>query len=203
MADASSPADVRRRFPVDLDADPAFLDERMAALLRVLPTGHAERLAGFGFSFRRETDAFSAIAAGPTLGTALLLLEYSRVVPFLSYVALTLAAAFVAAALWLLGRFARNALARTEICSEGAALVLRSFLGRRATSTRRYDARDIVAVLVQQTDGQDARVLLGGPRHALIAEVFRTRPLDPERLAPWMAEMLALVARHASLALRP
>ena len=57
----------------------------------------------------------------------------------------------------------------------------------------------IVAVLVLQPEGEAARVVLGGPRHAVLGEVFRARHLDPVRLAPWMAEMIALAARRASL----
>ncbi len=200
MDAASAP---RHRFPVDLDADPAALDERIDRMLRVLPTGSADRADLFGFSFRREPDALSAIAVGPMLGTAILLAEYSRRLPFLSLVGPGLSTIFFGIALWLAWRFIRNALARVEILADGDELVVRSRLGQRTTETRRFDARQIVAVLVVQAEGEAPRVLLGGPRHAVVGEVFRTRHLDPERLAPWMAEMIALVARRASLALRP
>lgn len=195
--DAASP--IQQRFAVDLSADASDLDARLERLLLLLPTGSAGKLTPFGFWFRREPDAFSAIAAGPVLGTALLLAEYSRRVPFLSYVGLGLSALFLSLAGWLLWRFARNALARFEVEASGSDLVLRERLGRREVSVLRHDTAQIVSVLVMQGEGEAARVVLGGPRHAVVGEVFRARHLDPERLAPWMAEMIALAAQRASL----
>ena len=111
---------------------------------------------------------------------------------------------FFGLGVWLLWRVVRNALARTEFLAEGASLVLCSRLGRRALSTVRYDASQIVEVrVITDDETTTARVVLGGPRHAVLGEVFAVRPLDPDRLGPWMAEMVALVARRASLALRP
>lgn len=190
------------RFPVDMSVDEGAIDARVERLLDVLPTGSAARLSPFGFSFRREVDAFSAIAVGPMLGTGILVVEYSRKVAFLSYMGLILAAVFFSLALYLAGRFLKNHLARVEVVAEGPEIVRRSWLGRRLVEERRFDASQVVVVQVLQPPGEPQRVVLGGPRHALLGEVFRVRLLDPERLGPWMAEMVALVARRASLSLR-
>ncbi|MCS6899284.1 MAG: hypothetical protein RMJ98_06245 [Myxococcales bacterium] len=193
----------RHRFPVDLRDDPEALEAHLERHLRLLPTGSARRVFPFGIAFRREPDAFSAIAAGPMLGTALLLAEYTRRTPFFSRVGLTLSLLFLALSCWFLWRFFHNALARFEVLAEGHEVVLRSRVGRFVTETSRHDAEGITAVVVIQPEGETPRVMLGGPRHALVGEVFRARPLDPDRLAAWMAEGAALVARWASLAPRP
>ena len=203
MADASAFPRPRHRFAVDLRDDPEALDGRLSRLLRLLPTGTAARVEPFGFVFRREPDAFSAIAAGPMLGTAILLAEYTRRSPFLSRVGLVLSLGFLSAGLWLLWRFVRNAFTRFEVRAEGHEVVLRSLLGRFDAGTARHDSEQITAVVVVQAEGQTPRVMLGGPRHSLLGEVFRARHLDPERLAAWIAEGTALVACRASHAPRP
>jgi hypothetical protein len=193
----------RHRFPVDLRDDPGALESRLTQHLALLPTGTATRAEPFGLVFRREPDAFSAIAAGPMLGTALLLAEYTRKTPFLSRIGVALALGFLGLGLWFLWRFVRNALARFEVVAEGHEVVLRTSMGRFVVEEARHDAEGITAVVVLQPEGEAPRVMLGGPRHALLGEVFRVRALDPERLAPWMAEGTALVACRASLAPRP
>lgn len=200
----ATPSDppARHRFAVDLRSEPAELEARLDRLLSLQPTGQCDRTTPFGFSFRREPDAFSAIAAGPALGTALLLAEYSRHARYTSYVARSLSVVCFVTGVWLLWRVIRNALSRVEFVAEGDEVVHRTRLGRRATETRRYDASQIIEVRVVRDEGTTARVLLGGPRHSVLGEVFTVRTLDPERLGPWMAEMVALVARRASLAPR-
>ncbi|MCU0657106.1 MAG: hypothetical protein MUF64_18160 [Polyangiaceae bacterium] len=199
MAETTGGPRSSRRFPVDLRDTAEELDARLNRLLRMLPTGSAERSDSFGFVFRREPDAFSAIAAGPMLGTALLLAEYTRHSAFLSRVGLVLSLGFFGVGVWLLWRFARNAMARFEVIVQGHEVVWRTRLGRFEVESSRQDSEQIVAVLVVQQEGAPPRVMLGGPRHAQIAEVFRSRHLDPERLAAWIAEGTALVACRASL----
>lgn len=203
MANASTFPHPHHRFPVDLRDEPDELKARLERHIRMLPTGNAERTEPFGFVFHREPDAFSAIAAGPMLGTALLLAEYTRRSPFLSRVGLLLSLAFLSAGLWFLWRFVRNAMTRFEVLAEGHEVVIRTSLGRFFSRASRHDAEGITAVVVVQPEGEPNRVMLGGPRHTLVAEVFRVRRLDPDRLAPWMAESTALVARRASLVSRP
>ena len=55
--DAASPPAARHRFAVDVSEDAADLDAHLDRLLRMLPTGSADRLAPYGFWFRREPDA--------------------------------------------------------------------------------------------------------------------------------------------------
>jgi hypothetical protein len=66
------------------------------------------------------------------------------------------------------------------------------------------DSDSVVNVMVLgEEDKRRARVVLGGPRHELIAELYELRALDPDRLAPFLAEMVSLVARHASASSLP
>jgi len=200
MMDAGDRPRFRSRFPVDLRDDPGALDARLDRHLRMLPTGTADRIEPFGIVFRREPDAFSAIAAGPMIGTALLLAEYTRSSPFLSRVGVVLVVGFLGLGAWFLWRFIRNAVARFEILAEGHEVVVRSSVGRFVVASVRHDSEQITGVVVVEEEGDVPRVMLGGPRHALVGEVFRSRRLDPERLPAWMAEVTALVARRASLA---
>jgi hypothetical protein len=194
---------VRTRFPVDLSTDPGELDRQLEHLLLFLPSGLVTRLEPFGFSFRREPDAFAVIAIGTSLGMGILLAEFSSQVRYFSYVGVSLSVFFFLAAVALSWRVLRNRLHRLEFAADGATLVRREMLGSRQVRAERFEAEQIIEVLVLVPEGEEPRVVLGGPRHATLGEIFRPRALDPERLAPWMAEMIALVARRASLTTTP
>lgn len=194
-----TPLPTRTRFTVDLSTDPGELDRQLEHLLLFLPSGAVTRLAPFGFSFRREPDAFAVIAIGTTLGMSILTAEFSLNVPYFSHVGVTLSALFFLTSLALCWRVVRNRLHRLEFAADGTALLLREMLGQRLVRSQRFEAEQIVEVLVLVKEGEEPQVVLGGPRHTILGEIFRPRTLDPERLAPWMAEMVALVARRASV----
>lgn len=199
MAATERKAPARERFAVDASSDPARLEQRLAELVALVPSGHAERLAGFGFVLKREPDAFAGIGTGTTLGMGLMLAELSsrmvRVAPLLQVVA----ASCFALAGFLFSRFLHSALGGLEVEASGALVLVRRRFGSRVLSERAYHADDIVAVQVLRDGGGPGRVELCGPRHARIAVIFETRQLDPEAFATWLGESLSLVARRASL----
>ena len=197
MSDAPAET-VKHRFPVDMTGDEVELERRMATLLRVLPSGSAWRSGAFGFTFRREPDVFAAISTGASLGMAILLAESTWRARYVSYVVASLSALFFVTAAVQITRFASNALRRVEVSAAGGEIIQSITSAWRVKQAMRVHADKVVAVLVVQDEGRPARVVLGGPRHAVLAEVYRTRMLDPDRMAPWMAEMVALVARRAS-----
>lgn len=189
---------VKARFAVDVNWDEVELERRLRGTLAFLPTGSAKRCEPFGFSFRREPDAFAAIAMGMTFGMAVLLIEFSMRVRYFSYVAVTLSVVFFILSAALLVRVSLNALLDIEVVADRDELLVRKRLARRVVHTRRVHADRIVSVVVLSQDGPP-KVMLGGPRHELLGLIYATRPLDPDVFAPWMAEMVALVARRASL----
>jgi hypothetical protein len=190
---------VAARFAVDVNWDAPELQRRLEHALLFLPSGSVVTAPPFGFSFRREPDAFAAIATGMAFGMGIMLAEFSWRIPYFSYVGVVLSATFFATSAYLLGRFLRNALQSVEVVAERDEVVLRVCLARRPWRTVRVHADRIVNVVVLHGNGPP-RVVLGGPRHQLLDEIYATRSLDPDTLAVWMAEAVSLVARHASLA---
>lgn len=192
-----TPSSVVARFPVGLEPGAAS-GEQLDALLARRPSGTVTRVGAFGFAYGREPDVFAAVATGAALGTGILLTEFTVYAPHFTIVGRVLAVLAFLTALLLFARFLRNAWTRVEIDAKDGALVQRTTLLGRTRAEARVDAEAIVAVLVLAAEGQPRRVVLAGPRHEQLGDVYRLRALDPESLAPWLAELTALVAARAS-----
>lgn len=192
-------ADVRHRIAVDVERDATGLDAELARLCAKKPSGRAELTQPFGFSFRREPLVLHFVATGFALGMALLLTELSIRVHRISPVTGALAGFSLLAAFVSMGTFVWSFWRRDEVRVEGDRVVCRSLVGSRVRNATAIEADRIVAVLVVGAEGARPRVVLAGPRHAILAEVFAMRALDPESLAPWLAEMVAVVARRATV----
>lgn len=188
-----------QHFPVDLRDNADTLMAQLQRQLTKIPSGKVEKIEPFGFAFHREPDLLSIIAAGPMLGMALRMAEYSRVSAFSSRVGIAFTVSFAIVGLWLLWRFTSNAVTRFEVLAEGQSVVLRRSFGRFFSKEIRYDSEKITTVDIVRTDGDTPRVLLGGPRHTTVGEVFCGRYLDPDTLTLWMAESTAIIARRASI----
>ncbi|MCU0681520.1 MAG: hypothetical protein MUF34_04545 [Polyangiaceae bacterium] len=192
------PVVVLHRAAVEVERDPERLDGELDRLSRNQPSGYVARAAPFGFVFRPEPEMFYFVAIGSSLGMGIMLAEFAHRLPpvaALLWVGAGLFWAFCAAAI---GLFVRGLLARTEIVAEGGALEVRTRLGRHLLRRHRYPADQVVAVLVVRPEGGPERVLLAGPRHRVLAELYRAKVLDPATFPRWYAEMIALVARRAS-----
>ncbi len=166
------------------------------------PSGSAARVSPLGLAFSREPDVFAAVGAGATLGLGILLSELcvrrpaALRAPELGLVAVVVAGlSFVVAGL-LIARLGLNSLSAFVASSEGGEVVCATRALGRDRRRRRFDARRIVSVDVVRRD-ERLEVVLRGPRHEVIARVFRLRALDPDALAAWLAEGVALVARDA------
>jgi hypothetical protein len=194
----TDPRAVRHRFAVDIERDEEALRTRLSKLSPLRPSGSVRLVAPFGFAYRREPDVFAAVATGASLGMGLLLSEISARAPAFTYVGRTLSVVFLLAGAALLSRFVANALGTFEVTAQGSDLVERSTLAGRTLRLRRFAASTIVSVLVVARDGDNLGVVLGGPRHEVLAELYRLKTLDPDALAAWLAEMIAVVARRAS-----
>ncbi|HEU4404001.1 MAG TPA: hypothetical protein VFS43_01710 [Polyangiaceae bacterium] len=189
---------VVHRAPVEVERDPAKLESELDELSQRQPAGYVVRAAPFGFVFRPEPEMFYFVAIGSSLGMGIMLAEFAHRLPPISAALWALALAFWALCAAVLGLFVRSVLTRTEIVAEGGVIEVRNRLGRRVTRRRRYPANEVVAVLVVRPENGPERVLLAGPRHRVLAELYRAKVLDPASFPRWYADMVALVARHAS-----
>ena len=187
------------RFPVDVVRDAEPLDAELARLERHRPSGASSLVSPFGFSYRREPDVFAAVGIGAAFGMGILLIEFSLTVAYYSVVARVIAGASFVTAAWLIARFVRNFGARTVISADGDELVVRHTVFGRELGVRRFSAGTVIDVRVVKDQGA-SRVVLGGPRHEVLGEVYRLRALDPETLAEWFARMTVVVARRAGVA---
>lgn len=195
---SAAPVVVLHRAAVEVERDPERLDGELDRLARNQPSGYVARAAPFGFVFRPEPEMFYFVAIGSSLGMGIMLAEFAHRLPPVAALLWVGAGLFWALCVAALGLFVRGLLARTEIVAEGGALEVRTRLGRHLVRRRRYPADQVVAVLVVRPEGGPERVLLAGPRHRVIAELYRAKVLDPATFPRWYAEMIALVARHAS-----
>lgn len=189
---------VVHRAAVEVERDPGRLDAALDELARHRPAGYVARAAPFGFVFRPEPEMFYFVAIGASLGMGIMLAEFAhrlRPIALPLWGGALLFWALCAAAVVL---FLRSLLARTEVVAEAGALEVRARLGPRVVRRRRYPADQVIAVLVVRPAGGAARVLLAGPRHHVLAELYRAKVLDPDAFPRWYAEMVALVARRAS-----
>lgn len=149
---------------------------------------------------------FAAVGAGPTLGMGLLLTELSlrrpaaMRTPGLALAALVIAALSYVAAGLLLARFSLNALSAFVVRAVDGRLVCATRVLGRDRAARSFSPDEIVSVdVVRAVDGR-LEVVVRGPRHEVKASIFKLRALDPEALAAWLAEGVALVARAAGAA---
>lgn len=184
------------RFPVDVTRDASSLDAEIARVALHRPSGASYALPPFGFAYRREPDVFAGVGIGAALGMCLLLIEFAWSVPYFTIVARVLAAVFFVLTLALAGRFLVNFGARLEVVAAPGELVIRRTLFGRTRKERRFPVAQIIEIRVAKGDGTP-RVVLAGPRHEVLGELYRLQLLDPEALAGWMAEMCAIVARRA------
>jgi hypothetical protein len=184
------------RFAVDVVRDGESLDAELERLERHRPSGASSRVRPFGFSYRREPDVFAAVGIGAALGMGILLVEFSLTVAYYSVVARVVSALSFLTAAWLVARFVRNFGARTIVAAESGELVVRDTVFGHERLARRFPASTVIDVRVVKDDGT-SRVVLGGPRHEILGEVYRLKTLDPETLAEWFARMTAIVARRA------
>lgn len=189
---------VVHRAPVEVERDPARLEGELDRLASSQPSGYVARAAPFGFVFRPEPEMFYFVAIGSSLGMGIMLAEFAHRLPPVALPLWVGAGLFWALCAAAIGLFVRGLLARTEIVAENGALEVRTRLGRRVLRRRRYPADQVVAVLVVRPEDGPERVLLAGPRHRVLAELYRAKVLDPAAFPRWYAEMVALVARHAS-----
>jgi hypothetical protein len=194
----SDEALVVHRASVDVERDPERLAVEFAELSQRQPTGYVTPALPFGFVFRPEPEMFYLVAIGSSLGMGIMLAEFAHRLPPLALPLWALAALFWALCASAIALFVRSLLARTEIVAEGGVLEVRRRLGRRVTRRYRYPADQIVAVLVVRPADGPERVLLAGPRHQVLAELYRAKLLDPASFPKWYAEMVAFVARHAT-----
>ena len=186
------------RFPVEIEREASAVEAELARVSVARPSGASYALRPFGFAYRREPDVFAAVGIGAALGMTLLLVEFAWTVVYFTVVARVLAAFFFFVAVSLATRFLANYGARIEITSLAGELVVKQTIFGRTRRERRYPTSQIVEVRVERGDG-NARVVLAGPRHEVLGELYRLRALDPEALASWMAEMCAIVARRGTL----
>jgi hypothetical protein len=189
---------VVHRASVEVERDPRRLESELDELAQRQPSGYVARAEPFGFVYRPEPEMFYFVAIGSSLGMGIMLAEFAHRLPPLAVALWGLALAFWALCASAITLFVRSLLTRTEIVAEGGALEVRHRLGRRVTRRRRYPADEVVAVLVVRPENGPERVLLAGPRHRVLAELYRAKVLDPASFPRWYAEMVALVARHAS-----
>ncbi len=197
MSDA--PLAIVHRAPVEVERDPERLEGALDELARRQPSGYVARAAPFGFVFRPEPEMFYFVAIGSSLGMGIMLAEFAQRLPPVSLAFWACAWLFWGLCAAALGLFVRSLLTCTEIVAEGDALEVRNRLGRRVTRRRRYPADEVVAVLVVRPPDGPERVVLAGPRHRVLAEIYRAKLLDPASFPRWYAEMIALVARRASV----
>ncbi len=190
-----------KKFPVDVEPAPAALREALDRVRQLRPCGSITLVAPFGFRFRRDPDAFAFVATGTLLGMSLMLLEFAARVPRIALAVLPLSGVFGLAAVISLLLFLSNQLLSFEIRAADATLVVERRLAGFVFSRRVTPVESIVGIWVLEDLGSP-RVVVAGPRHQLLGELFRARRLDPESLAPWIAEMVAFVARFASASLR-
>lgn len=167
------------------------------------PSGSVETAAPFGFAFRREPDVFAAVGTGPTLGMGILLTEMSlrrpaaMRTPGLALAAIVIATLSYAAAALLFSRFLLNALSAFVVRAVDGRLVCATRVLGRERSVRSFSPDEIVSVDVVRSEAGRLEVVVRGPRHEVLASIYRLRALDPEALAAWLAEGVALVARNA------
>jgi hypothetical protein len=192
------PVVVLHRAAVEVERYPERLDGELDRLSRNQPSGYVARAAPFGFVFRPEPEMFYFVAIGSSLGMGIMLAEFAHRLPPVAALLWVGAGLFWALCAAAIGLFVRGLLARTEIVAEGGALEVRTRLGRHLLRRHRYPADQVVAVLVVRPEGGPERVLLAGPRHRVLAELYRAKVLDPATFPRWYAEMIALVARRAS-----
>ena len=182
------------RFPVDVARAGEALDDELARVSGTRPSGASYKLAPFGFAYRREPDVFAAVGIGASLGMTILLVEFAWSVTYFTIVARVLAFSFFCVAASLATRFLVNYGTRVELTSAPGELVVKRTLFGRTLRERRFPTSQIIEIRVDRSDG--TRVVLAGPRHEILGEIYRLRTLDPEPLASWMAEMCAIVARR-------
>jgi len=186
---------------IGVDDTPAEFLQKLQQRAKQRPTGSvALSTEPFGFSYKADPHIFSFVAIGTSAGMAVLLLEFASHAPYVSYVALSLALLFVAIALFSTHRFLRSVCQRIELVALGSALEYRVWWGTRRSRTQRFSADEIVAVSVVPV-GRRFRVVLMGPRHRMLGEMYHGRLLDPDSAAPWFADMIGLVAQQACAAL--
>ena len=193
---------VNQRFAVDIERNPELLINRLEFLFQRKPAGHVERIHPFGFCFRRDPNAFLFIATGSTFGLSLMFAEFAMRLHHAAPVAVFFSVCSLFGCLFCLWRFLRGLLYRFDVFAQQDELILRERLGPWVQSQRAYSSAQLVGVWVI-TDDLGTRVVLKGPRHAELGEVVRIQSLDSNFFAPWFAELVALVARHASSSLLP
>ncbi len=194
---------LERRFPVEIERDAAALTAPLRAHGAAAPSGAVEPVEPWGFAFRREPDVFAAVGTGSTLGLGLLLTELTlrrpsaMRAPSLVLVAIVLAALGYLVAGLLASRFLLNALSSFVVRAvDGRVVCATRLLGRERPSSS-LRAEELVSVDVVRDDEGRLRVVARGPRHEVKATIYTLRALDPEALAAWLAEGVALVARAA------
>ena len=196
MSASVRPESIAHRVNVDVENDAAGLVLRLKSLATRAPSGGVDVVHPFGFAYRREPDVFAAIGIGTALGFGLLLLVYTIHAPTTIIGRAGSATSFLVALL-LVARFLRNHVARWEVVVDGDVVESRMRIGSRIKRTLRTPADEIVSVLVLRDDGVP-RIALGGPRHRIVAELFELNALDPETLGPYLADLVATVAKRAS-----
>jgi hypothetical protein len=190
--------EIVHRVTVDVDRDAEGLEAELVAHLEKRPSGYGARLLPFGFTFRREPAVFHFVATGTSLGTAIMLAEFSTRIRALAPFAVGFSAAFFCLALYTLSVFFRNLAARLEISADGEAVTIRQH-GLLRTEVHRLPAGQIVGVIVAVDEDGTRSVVIAGPRHSSLLDVHRAKLLDPDTLPVWLADGVGIVARRATI----
>jgi hypothetical protein len=190
---------VRRRINVDVEHDAESLGRQLHALRERKPSGSVVLLDPFGFAFAREPAIFHFVATGFSLGMGIMLVEFSGRIGRAAVILQSMAGVFFVLAVALMGYFLQQLFLRTEVMAQGDEVVHRVTLAGRTLRATRYRSDDVVAVVVHGDGEGPLRISLAGPRHAKLGEVYVTHALDPDSTALWIAELVAVVARRASV----
>lgn len=194
--------EVVHRVAVDVSRDAEGFDDALESHLARRPSGFCARLSPYGFSFRREPAVFHFVATGTSLGSAILLAEFSTRIPrAVTTLAMVLSAAFFVLALACLWYFLHNAAARLEIVADSDVVKIRR-RGLFGVDEQALDGGKIVAVLVVKDPDDRGSIVIAGPRHEALLELHRPRFLDPDSLPAWIADGIALVARRSTVRAR-
>jgi hypothetical protein len=186
------------RVNVDVEPNPEHLSDVLEQLALRKPVGRVTILKPFGFAFRGEPEILIFVGTGFSLGMVMLLMEVALRAPMVSHVAQILTVFFFFLTVFLLLRFLIGLNTQFEVWSEGDSLL---FGYRRlgfALRSKKVEANAIVGVCVWRADGMGTKIVLAGPRHQTLAEVFRLGALEPETVANWLTDMIAVVAKRAS-----
>lgn len=190
--------EILHRVVVDVDHDVGRLDASLDEHQKLRPSGFGERLAPFGFSFRREPAIFHFVATGTSLGGGIMLAEFSTRIRAFAPLAQVCSGLFFLLALYTFTTFLRNAATRLEIIADGAMLTVRR-RGLLRTTTDNLSADQIVGVIVAKDESGARSVVIAGPRHTALLDVHHARLLDPDTLPAWIADGVGLVARRATV----